>query len=825
VVKIESVSAGEHYRNVYAAMQSLGLDDYRHSSMWGQVFDIAGGDWKLSLPMEAGSADDAAPEIPRDLVTTAESGIAAGSPARDGSVAPLGGGVERTASPDSAATEADPDFSDTNEQVEGVHEADIVKTDGQYIYTINSQRLSIVEAGNGHPKLIGEIPQVAASGQVYFEMYIVGDRLIALRQGYNNIRVSDPAVLKEMSSVGRIQYAHSDQAAKTDTGVDIFDLSDPAKPALINSLSQSGSYATSRMVGDVLYLVSDYLELDYSAVKESVPETYVPLYAAGDEQYTAEPDEIRMLPDRSTVMSYTLISGIDTSGEGAFISKQSMFGNNCNVYANADNMYLSSYESGEDVEENGQDLIHIYYDETLLTRVSLNAGNVAIEASAKIPGTVLNQFSMDEYKGVFRVVTTENINTWTEFNEDWQQNVTEPGIVPGDGTDGDTDDGSNGDAPGVPGDEPDSSTGNGTDSDAPDVSGEEPSIATGAGVNGTPESLERAKAEANKAEIDASDVAPSGDSDDAVNDDSSGAAGDPSSAAGDPSGAAGDPSGAASDDDIAVTLPMPIDPTMMPEGNSMSCSLFTLNQNLEVLGEIRGIAPEERVYSCRFMGDIGYFVTFRQVDPLFSVDLSNPEVPQLLSALKIPGFSNYLHPYAEGLLFGLGHDADENTGIMGSIKLSMFNTADPADVREQNTLILSEYYASEATSNHKAILVNAAKRLIAFPADSNYVICSYDAGKGFTQEAVISLMGDENDYYYYGGEGLRGLFIGDVFYVIAPNSLNAYDINNGFKKLGAVALGENANPVSRYTYYYPGTVSNEVIPFGGTREYATDYIE
>lgn len=83
-------------------------------------------------------------------------------------------------------------------------------------------------------------------------------------------------------------------------------------------------------------------------------------------------------------------------------------------------------------------------------------------------------------------------------------------------------------------------------------------------------------------------------------------------------------------------------------------SLYVLNDKLEIIGSIHNLAKDETIYSARFMGDTGYFVTYRQVDPLFSVDLSDPENPKILGELKIPGFSEYLHPYGDGKLLGIG---------------------------------------------------------------------------------------------------------------------------------------------------------------------------
>jgi uncharacterized secreted protein with C-terminal beta-propeller domain len=147
------------------------------------------------------------------------------------------------------------------------------------------------------------------------------------------------------------------------------------------------------------------------------------------------------------------------------------------------------------------------------------------------------------------------------------------------------------------------------------------------------------------------------------------------------------------------------------DGSKTFNALYVLDADLQVAGSITDLAQDEVIYSARFDGDIGYFVTFRQVDPLFAVDLSNPKAPVVLSALKIPGFSEYLHLWSDGRLFGLGRDADVETGRAGRMKLSMFDTSDPADVTERKTLLLDSDY-SAALYNHKAILISRDKNLI-----------------------------------------------------------------------------------------------------------------
>ena len=192
-----------------------------------------------------------------------------------------------------------------------------------------------------------------------------------------------------------------------------------------------------------------------------------------------------------------------------------------------------------------------------------------------------------------------------------------------------------------------------------------------------------------------------------------------------------------------------------------------LNGALEVIGSLDGVAKDESIYSVRFDGDIAYFVTFRQTDPLFAVDLSNPENPMILSELKIPGYSRYLHPFADGLLFGFGIDGDE-FGENGLLKISMFDVADPEKVIEKHKYVIHDEWYSEALYNHKAVLINAEKNLIGFATESRYLIFSYDKELGFKAVAEIDL----SDSY----GSARGLYIDDYFYVVDQKGILAISL-------------------------------------------------
>ncbi len=216
-----------------------------------------------------------------------------------------------------------------------------------------------------------------------------------------------------------------------------------------------------------------------------------------------------------------------------------------------------------------------------------------------------------------------------------------------------------------------------------------------------------------------------------------------------------------------------------------SASLTILDGELKKVGEIADLAPDERVYSVRFMGDTAYFVTFRQIDPLFSADLSDPKNPKIIGELKIPGFSEYMYPYGDGQLLGFGQDADETTGRAGELKLSMFNISDPANVTEDDVTVIGGYSYSEALYNHKEMLVSPSKNLIGFSAhdshgNADYLLYKY-TGNEFVKLASLRV---SEDYEHFGA---RGLFINDVFYTLNGDCLNVYDLET-FTLLNSVSF-------------------------------------
>lgn len=234
-------------------------------------------------------------------------------------------------------------------------------------------------------------------------------------------------------------------------------------------------------------------------------------------------------------------------------------------------------------------------------------------------------------------------------------------------------------------------------------------------------------------------------------------------------------------------------------------ALYVINKQMQLVGTIDNLAPDERVYSARFMGDVGYFVTYRETDPLFAVDLSDPENPEIMDALKIPGFSNYLHFYSEDLLFGFGEEINPITGEFMGLKLSMFDISDPYNITEADKTVLKNAYYSVAQYNHKSLLIDPEMNLIGFYTEcydettyeyvEAYAIYSYVEGKGFQEEFTCALSEDEiladgiaeysTNFY-----NIRGLYIDDYLYLINGNRFSSYSLDTYEYVEGLIIRGD-----------------------------------
>lgn len=213
-------------------------------------------------------------------------------------------------------------------------------------------------------------------------------------------------------------------------------------------------------------------------------------------------------------------------------------------------------------------------------------------------------------------------------------------------------------------------------------------------------------------------------------------------------------------------------------------ALYILDENMKLTGQLTGIAPGEEIYAARFMGNTGYFVTYRNTDPLFTVDLSDPAKPEIIGELKVTGFSEYLHFWDDTHLLGIGYESDEKTGNIENIKLSMFNIENPGEVTEEAKLVLKDVDYSEALYDYKSVIISKDKNLIGLVCEDysgsrtkqTYQIYSYENGT-FKKQAEIPGINGANY------ENVRGMYSGNVFYLWINDNITSYDMTDGFKKI------------------------------------------
>ena len=213
-------------------------------------------------------------------------------------------------------------------------------------------------------------------------------------------------------------------------------------------------------------------------------------------------------------------------------------------------------------------------------------------------------------------------------------------------------------------------------------------------------------------------------------------------------------------------------------------ALYILDENMKLTGQLTGIAPGEEIYAARFMGNTGYFVTYRNTDPLFTVDLSDPAKPEIIGELKVTGFSEYLHFWDDTHLLGIGYESDEKTGNIENIKLSMFNIENPGEVTEEAKLVLKDVDYSEALYDYKSVIISKDKNLIGLVCEDysssrtkqTYQIYSYENGT-FKKQAEIPGINGVNY------ENVRGMYSGNVFYLWINDNITSYDMTDGFKML------------------------------------------
>jgi hypothetical protein len=173
---------------------------------------------------------------------------------------------------------------------------------------------------------------------------------------------------------------------------------------------------------------------------------------------------------------------------------------------------------------------------------------------------------------------------------------------------------------------------------------------------------------------------------------------------------------------------MAVEPVPVDGGTEGRVTVLDTDGTLDELGAVDGLGVGEEVQSVRFMGDVGYVVTFRRTDPLYALDLSDPRAPRVTGELKVTGFSEYLHPVGDGLLLGVGREADPATGMDEGFKVSLFDVSDPARLEEVDRFVLPEAW-SEVASDHLAFTWDPRRAQAIFPAGASALVVRVTDGR------------------------------------------------------------------------------------------------
>lgn len=257
--------------------------------------------------------------------------------------------------------------------------------------------------------------------------------------------------------------------------------------------------------------------------------------------------------------------------------------------------------------------------------------------------------------------------------------------------------------------------------------------------------------------------------------------------------------------------------------NGEGSRIVIFNDEMKKIGETEKLAEGEKMYSSRFLGDRAYLVTYKTIDPLFVIDLSNPEEPQVLGELKIPGYSTYLHPYDENHLIGIGMQTEEKvnrtssgrvrstTATITGMKMALFDVTDvnnPVQISE--TIIGDRRTTSAILTNHKALLFSKEKELLAIPVNNytedfeienssdeyesivnsytnykkeyvseGYFVYNINLTDGFTLKGTITHDKTKSKYSYYNTSRLlRGLYIDDNLYTVSEDYIKVNSLDD-----------------------------------------------
>ena len=553
------------------------------------------------------------------------------------------GGEESSATESSAdssgsAESGGGDYSTTNNQVEGVDEADLVKTDGSFIYSISESRVVISDVRNPDNMAVAE--ELTFSEEMYpQQLFLSGDTLIVLGSQYSTV---------PMDGQDSSFQPYMGMAA-----VYLYDISNPATPQLSRQFGTEGNLNGARLANGILYFVTnvypDIWMMEEHPEMDMRPRTFD---SNNGSEYEPLPYESLSILPGTMEGSYSIVSAIDVADPVKNDMKTEGFlGSSEQLYMTEEALYLTAFAylpvTGIEGNSNADIAISVPQQaNTGIFKFTLEGTAVQFAASSEVRGTLLNQFSMDEYNEHFRIATTEG-SSWDE-------------------------------------------------------------------------------------------TAPSKN------------------------------------------------------------HLFILDGSLKQVGSVEDLAKGERIYSARFMGDKAYMVTFKETDPLFVIDVSTPAAPKVLGELKIPGFSNYLHPLNENHLIGFGYDTklipvkgEEPRVVTGGMKISLFDVSDFSNRKEKDTEIIggSGTY-SPLQYDHKALFIEPKADLFGFPVIRYKGIDDFNVEfeaegamiytitpDGITETASL-MRESEMEYEDWETTVQRILYIEDTLFTVANSELTSYHLDN-----------------------------------------------
>lgn len=529
---------------------------------------------------------------------------------------------------------ASQDHSDTNVQVEGVQEGDIIKNDGKYIYIKTGEKLKIIDSNPLNPKIVSTV-NVPENTSIS-EIYISGNKLVVIGQNnyyYIMKEYEKSAVPAEDKTV---DYIMPPRYYDDRTNVLVYDISSVEKPVLQRELLLDGNYLSGREINGYLYMVTTkYLNIYYDRQDVSLP-YYTNVLKNEKHEFTY--DDIKYFPNYID-SRYMYTAGINLNDSSVEPDVDVYLGGSDTIYVSEGSLYAAVADYSYDYNIKQTELYSPGYStSTVVYKYELEKGNIKVATQGEVPGTIINQFSMDEHEGMLRIATTTG-EVWNETSKN---------------------------------------------------------------------------------------------------------------------------------------------------------NMYILDENLKLKGKLEGLAPGERIYSTRFAGDRVYMVTFRQVDPLYVIDASDPSNPRAAGMLKIPGYSTYLHIVDEKHILGFGYDTkvSEWGGIVnGGFKMSLFDVSDIKNPKETFTEVIGEQGTySELLYNHKALMFSLNKGIMAFPINSTAENYKTDFNGAYvynvsldniSYKTKISHM--DSDNYLYGYEVKRIIYIGDFIYTFSENEMQIHSITTNKK--------------------------------------------